>query len=116
MNPPTPSMTWESLLHEAVARIIPQADPDRVILFGSHARGEARDDSDVDLLLIAPSATIRRHGRRQLLARIWSAMGHLPASFDFLLYSPEEVEQWRNRVNHVICRAMKEGRVLYERP
>ncbi len=42
-------------------------------------------------------------------------MGRLPASFDFLLFSPEEVARWRNSMNHVVFHALQEGKVLYER-
>jgi hypothetical protein len=72
-------------------------------------------DSDMDLLVVASEETIRQYGRRRLLARLWSSMGRLPASFDFLLFSPEEMTHWRDSVNHVICRALREGKVLYER-
>ncbi|MBF0192831.1 MAG: nucleotidyltransferase domain-containing protein [Magnetococcales bacterium] len=105
----------DGLVSEAVARIVREADPEKVILFGSRARGDARADSDVDLLVVASGEIIRQHGRRRLLARFWSAMGRLPFSFDFLLYSPEEVVQWQDSINHVVCRALREGRVVYER-
>lgn len=105
----------EELLAEAVSRIIHEIHPERVILFGSRARGDERADSDVDLLVVASEETIRQYGRRRLLARFWSAMGRLPASFDFLLFSPGEIARWRDSVNHVVCHALREGKVLYER-
>ncbi len=105
----------EELIAEAVRRLVQEARLEQVILFGSRARGDGRADSDVDLLVVASEEVIRQHGRRRLLARFWSAMGHLPVSFDFLLFSPEEMIQWRNSINHVIFRAMREGKVVYER-
>lgn len=105
----------DRLLHEAVTRIVREADPERVILFGSRARGEERVDSDMDLLVVASSDTIRQQGRRRLLARFWSAMGRMPISFDFLLFTPEEIAQWQHCVNHVIFRALLEGKVVYEK-
>lgn len=110
-----PQRASEELVAEAVRRLVQEADPDRVILFGSRARGDEHADSDVDLLVVASEETIRRHGRRRLLACFWSAMGRLPASFDFLLFSPGEIARWQDSVNHVICRALREGKVLYER-
>lgn len=109
------SISSEELLSEVVTRIIHEANLERIILFGSRARGDAGMDSDVDLLVVASEATIRQHGRMRLLARFWSTMGRLPASFDFLLFTPEEVAHWRDSLNHVIGRALREGRVLYER-
>lgn len=103
------------LVDEAVRRLVHEANLEQVILFGSRARGDESAGSDVDLLIVASEKTIRQHGRRRLLARFWTAMGHLPASFDFLLFSPEEITHWRDSVNHVIGRAMREGKVLYER-
>ncbi|MBF0295471.1 MAG: nucleotidyltransferase domain-containing protein [Magnetococcales bacterium] len=99
-----------------MTRIVHEADPERVILFGSRARGEDREDSDMDLLVVASEETIRQHGRRRLLARFWSIMGRMPISFDFLLFSPAEIAHWQNSVNHVVCRAVREGKVVYERP
>ncbi|MBF0160126.1 MAG: nucleotidyltransferase domain-containing protein [Magnetococcales bacterium] len=110
--PQTASM---KLVDEAVRRLVREADPERVILFGSRARGDERSDSDVDLLVVISEETIRRHGRRRLLARFWTAMGRLPVSFDFLLFSSEEIVLWQDSVNHVICRALREGKVLYAR-
>ncbi|MBF0440217.1 MAG: nucleotidyltransferase domain-containing protein [Magnetococcales bacterium] len=112
MNAP---MSSEELLTEAVVRIVHEVNPERVILFGSRARGDERTDSDVDLLVVASENTIRQHGRRRLLAKFWTVMGRLPLSFDFLLFSPEEVTHWQKSVNHVVCRAMREGWVIYER-
>ncbi|MBF0613731.1 MAG: nucleotidyltransferase domain-containing protein [Magnetococcales bacterium] len=108
-------MSYELLVNEAVARLVREVDLEKVILFGSRARGDERADSDVDLLVVASEEVIRQHGRRRLLARFWSAMGHLPVSFDFLLFSPDEITQWQDSINHVISRAMREGRVVYER-
>ena len=108
-------MTSEELVAEAVRRVVHAANPERIILFGSRARGNGSVDSDVDLLVVASEETIRRYGRRRLLARFWSAMGRLPVSFDFLLFSPEEIAHWRDSVNHVISHALREGKVMYER-
>jgi predicted nucleotidyltransferase len=46
-------------LEEMVTRIVAHFHPQQLILFGSHARGEAREDSDFDLLIIAPSSEPR---------------------------------------------------------
>ncbi|HAT50644.1 MAG: nucleotidyltransferase domain-containing protein [Nitrospirae bacterium] len=83
-------MSSEELLTEAVARIIHEIHPEKIILFGSRARGDDRSDSDVDLLVVASEETIRCQGRRRLLGRFWAAMGRLPAAFDFLLFSPKK--------------------------
>jgi len=84
---------------------------ERVILFGSYARGTAARDSDVDLLVVANTdlAPIERYGAvRRLVADV-------PASFDIIVKTPDEYERWRSIVNNIVYYADKYGRVLYER-
>lgn len=89
--------------------------PERIILFGSHARGEATQDSDVDLLVIVPEGFAKQE-RWQKLQAIRKATACFRCSKDILLYSHSEVEQWKNSLNHVVANALREGRLLYERP
>lgn len=96
-----------------VADIVREVAPEAVYLFGSRARGEARDDSDVDLLVIEREPFGEGRSRRRELARLWQlvAKHRLPA--DVLLYSRAEVEDWRSTPGHVIARALDEGKALY---
>ena len=106
----------DSLLSDMVRAIVAEADPEQVILFGSRARGDARDDSDVDLLVIESTPFGNGRSRRQEAVRLWRAVSGLGVTKDILVYSRDEVEYWRNSLNHVLARALREGRVLYERP
>lgn len=101
----------EPLLAEVVRRLVEAIDPDRIILFGSRARGDARPDSDLDLLIVKPSDEPAH--RRD--ARAYRAVGTVGAPKDMLWFTPEEVEEWAGARNHVVARALREGRVLYER-
>ncbi len=101
----------EAVLAEIVQRLVVAVDPDRIILFGSRARGDYRPDSDVDLLLIKPSAEPPH--RRVMPA--YQAMAGLLVPTEILWRTPEEVEEWSQARNHFIARALREGRVLYER-
>jgi len=101
----------EELLGRMTADIVAAMDPLRVILFGSRARGEAKAGSDVDLIVVEEDVSHRRN-RVGVLVRLLSKYA-LPA--DVLLYSREEFEHWRDRRNHVLYRATREGRVLHER-
>ena len=104
------------LIAQMAAAIVREVDPEAVVLFGSHARGQAGPDSDVDLLVVEAEPFGPARDRRQEMVRLWQALAHLAVAKDILVYSREEVERWRHARNHVIARAMREGRVLYGRP
>ena len=98
-------------INDIVERISRQLAPEKIILFGSHARGDAREDSDIDLLVVAETdlpACDRFPAVRRLLA-------DFPAAFDVFWKTPEEYRRWRNVVNHVVYFAEKYGKVVYER-
>lgn len=101
------------LLRRMVDIIVREADPAAIILFGSHARGDARPDSDIDLLVIEREPFGPGRSRIKEAARLYRALGDLPASKDLLLYSRDEVAGWRDTRNHVVARAYREGRLLY---
>jgi len=84
---------------------------ERVILFGSYARGEVTEDSDVDLLVVAETTLPprERYGAIRRLA------DDFPASFDIIVRTPEEYHRWRSVVNNIVYFADKYGKVLYER-
>jgi predicted nucleotidyltransferase len=95
-----------------VLRIVRMFHPDRVILFGSHARGQAGPDSDVDLLVVMPVEGSRRDKR----IAIGASLADFGVPLDIVLSTPQELEgRWR--IPGTIERpAMLEGKVLYERP
>ncbi len=101
----------EALLAEIVRRLVEAIDPDKIILFGSHARGETRADSDVDLLIVKDSN--EKPHRRAIPA--YRSLWGLGIAKDILWYTPQEAREWSRARNHVVARAFREGRVLYER-
>jgi len=82
---------------------------ERIILFGSRARGEAQADSDWDFLIIMPSR--ERTVRRGVAIRQVARMHGIP--MDFLVRTPEEVQHGFPMMAHDI---VTEGKLLYERP
>jgi predicted nucleotidyltransferase len=101
----------EQILHAMIERIEEIARPERVILFGSRARGEARSNSDYDLLVIAESDEPRY--RRS--AALYAALASVPVEADLLVYTPAEVEEWSAVPQAFVTTAIREGQVLYER-
>jgi predicted nucleotidyltransferase len=99
-------------IRQMVRRIVSRFHPDQIILFGSHARGEAGPSSDVDLLVVMPFSGSKRE--KQVEIRL--ALQGIGISKDILVSSPEEF-QWRKEIPGTIERpAALEGRVLYARP
>jgi predicted nucleotidyltransferase len=95
--------------------IVREAAPDTVILFGSHARGDARADSDIDLMVIEAEPFPANRSRRAEYSRLSYALREFPFAKDILLYSRDEFAYWRDSSNHVVGRASREGRVLHDR-
>ncbi len=106
----------EALLQRMTAAIVDEADPERVILFGSRARGDAGPDSDIDLIVIEAEPFGPGRDRRAEAVRLWRALSGFRVPKDILVYSRDEVDYWRDSLNHVLARALREGTVLYERP
>lgn len=104
----------EELLQEMTEKIVREVNPRKVVLFGSHARGTARPDSDLDFLIIEDGPFNAQHSRRAEMARLWMLFPELRIPLDFLVYSSEEVAKWQYSKNHVIHHAMNDGRILYE--
>ena len=106
----------ERLLGEMVQAIVNEVDPEQVILFGSRARGDERENSDIDLIVLEAEPFGPERSRHKELVRLYHALAkfHVPA--DVLVFSHEDVDYWRNSLNHVLARALREGKVLYERP
>ncbi len=105
----------DALLDEMVRTIVDEADPEQVILFGSYARGTATYDSDVDFLVIESEPFANAKLRYEEGIRLYDALSHFQVPKDILVYSRERVEYWRDSLNNVVARALREGRVLYER-
>jgi len=105
-----PAIT-EDLLQEVVRRIRSAGNPVKIVLFGSHGRGEARPDSDLDLLIIEES-DLPRYER--CTPYRMALMDLLPEK-DIVVWTPSEVKEWAQVPNAFITTIIFEGRVLYER-
>mgnify|MGYP005864480445 CR=1 FL=1 len=101
----------KALLEAVVARIRAVGDPLKIVLFGSHARGDARPDSDLDLLIVEETK-LPRHKRASIYRR---ALVDLHPSKDIVVWTPDEIAAWATVPHAFITTTLREGRVLYER-
>lgn len=106
----------EGILSEAAVRavvgpIVEHFSPERVILFGSHARGEGSHESDLDLLVLFSELEDPR-GRA---AEIYRLLSGTRVPKDILVSTTARFERYKNVPNTIYWPAAREGRVLYER-
>jgi uncharacterized protein len=95
---------------DAAVRILAEAArPARIVLFGSHARGDAREDSDVDLLVIEPQV----EDRAREMVRLRRLLRPLRIPVDILVFSAEEVARWSEQPGSALYWALREGTVVH---
>ena len=105
------SIPVQESIREMVRRIAVQFQPDKIILFGSHARGKAGPDSDVDLLVVMPV----EGSKRRKATEIDGALADRTIPVDLIVVTPEEFERARHQIGSVLRPAALEGLVLYDR-
>lgn len=102
-------MISDELMQRVKDRLVDGFHPEKIILFGSHARGTADDRSDVDILVIC-----RFNGkRRELMVEMTRALIELDYAFDVVILSPEELERDRDIPGTISRYACKEGKIVY---
>ena len=105
----------EELVTDVVNATVSAVDPEKIILFGSRARGDSQPDSDIDLLVVEREPFSPKRSRQEELRRIRRALWRIRTPIDVLVYSRDEIDEWWNSPNHLIGRALREGVTLYER-
>ena len=111
MSSPAASVEADAaLLRDVVRRILTVKHPQAILLFGSHARGDAHGGSDLDLLIIEHDNPLPRH-RRAVAYRM--ALFGIDRDLDIVVYTPREIDEWANVPNAFITTVMRQGRVLY---
>ena len=103
-------MVPESQIRRIAVQLGNAANASQVILFGSYARGEATDRSDVDLMVVAET-DLPRHKRAVAL---YKQFRPYPFGMDIVVYTPDEVDEARRSDLAVVSTVLREGRTLYE--
>lgn len=96
---------------EIIKKIEGSFQPERIFLFGSYARGDFNESSDLDLLLEFADFD----DKRKLTVEIRKALADLPMPKDILILKSSEIESYKNKNWSVYANALKEGKLLYER-
>ena len=103
-----PSVDGNIQFKEIVARIVRVAQPQKIILFGSAARGNARPDSDIDLLVVKDGVK-----RRALAGLIYRSLIGVGRAIDIVVASSDDIERYGNSPSLFLYPALREGRVIY---
>jgi uncharacterized protein len=109
-NTSTYSMLSHTTLLDIIRKIIEVAKPRKIILFGSYARGEAGEDSDLDLLIVEEK--ISHKGKEAI--KIRNAIGGVGLGVDILVCAEDELQDWAHIPGSTIYWALREGQVIYE--
>ncbi len=104
-------MVEQRVLDDVIERIVDVAEPEKIILFGSAARGGMGPNSDIDLLIIKQGGDAL-----DLMGRIYRRLHGVGAAVDAIVVSPEDVERYRDSHALVIKPALRDGTVVYESP
>jgi predicted nucleotidyltransferase len=99
----------EELIQEIKDRIVSAVHPEKIIIFGSYAYGNPTKDSDLDLLVIMPSDE-PMHSRVTRIRKLIRDI-HIPK--DIIVYTPQEVEKWKDASVAFITSIIRKGKVIY---
>jgi predicted nucleotidyltransferase len=99
----------QSLLNEIIRRVVEVAHPERIILFGSAARGQAGPDSDLDLLVVKSNVIHRRRLAQQIHLNLFG----IGIPVDIIVVTPEDIQEYRDKIGTIIGPALQEGRQIY---
>jgi len=99
----------DKTLKDIIKRILNIITPDKIILFGSRARGNARTDSDYDLLIVKDEII----NPNKIEADIYISFVGLEVPVDIILTTSEKLEKHKDTIGYVYKSALKDGIVVY---
>ena len=98
-------------IEDMARRIAEGFSPEKIILFGSHARGDGGEDSDIDLLVLFRDL----ENPRQRAVELYAALSGSALPKDIVVSTTDRFERYKDVVNTVYWPAAREGKVLYDR-
>lgn len=98
------------LLKQLTQTIVGHVHPLRIVLFGSRARGTAGPDSDIDLMIVMPNGTHRRHTAQKLYRKIQG----IGTPYDLVVATPYDLERYGNSPGLIYRDILREGKVVYD--
>jgi predicted nucleotidyltransferase len=101
--------TYQKLVKHLVNRIVDEVHPLRILVFGSAARGEMGENSDIDLLVVMPEGTHRRRTAQLLYRRIRG----IGMPFDIVVATPKDLEKHKENVGLIYSKILQEGKEVY---
>ncbi len=104
-------MLNDKALQQITSNVLKVSNPNKIIMFGSYARKEADEDSDLDLLIIEQEIVDR--GKEMITIR--NAIGDVGIGVDVIVCSESYVKEWGHVRNTLVHQALKEGKILYEK-
>lgn len=105
----------EDIIQRMVEAVVRETHPEMVYIFGSYGRGDASEDSDVDLLIIENTEFGPKNNRWAELKRLRRALSRFHFAKDILVFSQKEYYYWKDASSHVVAQAAKTGRLIYAR-
>ena len=104
-------MTTSDIISAMVDRIVTRFDPIRVILFGSQARGDVNESSDVDLMVVLNDIPNKHTTTSEILHELMD----MPISKDIIVVTPGEIEREGDVIGTITYDALQEGKIMYEK-
>jgi predicted nucleotidyltransferase len=105
------SPEWAGVVAEITRRIVATAHPQRILLFGSVARGQSNPDSDLDMLVIVRGPV----HRRALAQEIYKNLHGILTPVDIVVATEQDVQEHGQAIGSILRPALREGKVIYDR-
>ena len=103
-------MSEQEVIDNLIMGITGISDVQKIVLFGSRARGDNRFDSDYDILVVKNT----NEPKYKRASKYYRNLANLPCEVEIVVYTPDEIREWANVSQAFITTALNEGKLLYE--